>query len=236
MKRIRLLGLALIAVFALGAFASASAFAENPEILPVPSAGSPANFTSVAGEAKLVTSGGSEITCTKATNKGLFTSQDLGTVDITFEGCKFPGIGKCTSPGQAGGVILTEGDLHLVDVLVAGTLDLGVVITPHEDGNSKPLTFTCGGIATVEVTGAVIGVVDNSAGALLKENTKFKELKVLWKQSSTGEQEIKECMFSKAFCEGKKFLLESNAGLGVELAAEIADATLTFEKEYEVHF
>src|ERR1700759_3374108 len=45
MKRIRLLGLALIALIALGAYASASAFAEDPTILPVPTAGEPASFT-----------------------------------------------------------------------------------------------------------------------------------------------------------------------------------------------
>ena len=49
MKRIKLLSLALIAVFTLGAFASASVFAELPELKfengEVPTAGKPANFT-----------------------------------------------------------------------------------------------------------------------------------------------------------------------------------------------
>ena len=48
MKRIKLVGLALIAVFALGAFASASAFAEEPTLTfengEVPTAAKPAEF------------------------------------------------------------------------------------------------------------------------------------------------------------------------------------------------
>ena len=45
MKRIKLLGLALLALFALSAVASSVASAELPEILPVPTAGTPATFT-----------------------------------------------------------------------------------------------------------------------------------------------------------------------------------------------
>jgi len=241
MKRIRLLGLALIALFALGAFASAGAFAGNPEILPKPTEKAPLTFTSTAGKTELKTTKDVETVCQKAKNTGEFTSQDLGTVTIKFEECKAEP-GKCNSPGQAAGVILIEGDVHLVDVLPAGTLDLGVAITPHQDGNPKEdVSYTCGGIAKTLILGTVIGVADNAAGALLKDLEKFKETKVLWKQNaSLGEQEIKECDLLTAFCEPggvkKKFLLEADFGKGHELAVEIADATLEFKTEVEVHF
>jgi hypothetical protein len=242
MKRIRLMGLALIAIFALAALASASAFAENPEILPVPTAANPAKFTSTAGKTELHTTKDVKTVCQKAKNKGQFTSQDLGTVDITFEECTTEeGKVTCKSPGQATGVILVEGEMDLVDVLPTGTLDLGVAITPHQDGNvNEMLSYTCGLIKAL-ILGTVIGVVDNAAGNLLKDLEKFNEVKVLWKQNAElGEQEIKECDLLKAFCEegGKKklFLLLADFGKGHELAAEIADATLLFEKTWEVHF
>ena len=82
MKRIKLLGLALIAVFALGAFASASAFAEEPELKfaggTVPSAGAPAGFTvsSATPDEPFVTSAGGEVSCTGGvTGKGSFVSR-----------------------------------------------------------------------------------------------------------------------------------------------------------------
>jgi hypothetical protein len=240
MKRIRLMGLALIAIFALAALASASAFAENPEILPVPSAGKPANFTSTAGVAKLHSTLDNDIECQKAENKGLFTSQDLGTVQITFKECKtLIGTTKasCNTKGQAKEEILIEGELDLVDVLPTGTLDLGIAIKPYKDGNpNEMVTLECG-LIKILILGTVIGVVDNAAGALLKDLEKFNEVKVLWKQNAElGEQEIKECDLLKLFCEKKKFLLEADFGKGHELAAEIADATLLFEKTWEVHF
>jgi len=241
MKRIRLLSLALIALFALGAFASAGAFAENPEILPVVEKGKPLKFTSEAGRTDLHSTKGVLTICLKAKNKGEFTSQDLGLVLIDFEECKSEGA-NCNSPGDAAGVILTLGDMHLVDVLPTGTLDLGLWIEPKEElPGTGMLTFKCGGILSAVILGSVIGVVDNvKTGELLKDLEKFKEIKVLWKEKTLGEQEIKTCDLLKAFCfEGEKakvFELKVDFGKGEELASEIADATLKFEKEIEVHF
>jgi len=239
MKRIKLLGLALIALIALGAFASAGAFAENPEILPVPTEAKPANFTSEAGRTDLHSTKDVLVICLKATNTGSFTTQDSGLVLIDFTECKSEGA-NCNSPGQAAGVILTLGLIQLVDVLPTGTLDLGVVIEPKEEGvekHAKDLTFKCGGILSAVILGSVIGVVDNSAGALLKDLEKFKEVKVLWAEgASLGEQAIKECDLLKTFCAKGPFELKAEFGKGEELAAEIAKGTLKFEKEWEVHF
>jgi hypothetical protein len=236
MKRIRLLGLTLIALIALGAFASANAFAELPEILPVPTAANPAKFTSEAPtEAKLITTKDNEVKCKKAKNKGEFTSQDAGTVLIEFEGCEAFSL-PCNSEGDKAGVILLKGAMQLVDVLPTGTLDLGIWIEPKNAAGTKDLSFTCGGIFTITVLGSVIGVIDNAKGELLTTGTKAKEFKALWKQAKLGEQEIKECMSLKALCEKGPFELKADVGEGEELAAEIADATLIFEKEISVDF
>jgi hypothetical protein len=238
MKPIRLLGFALIAVFALGTLGVSSAMAEEsaPTILPTPTSTSPAKFTeeSTGAETVLESSGGTKVKCKKAKSTGEFTSQRLGTGKIDFEECESAG-SKCNSPGDATGVVLTSGKLHLVDVLPTGTLDLGLWIEAKEASGTGDLTWKCGFI-TVTFLGSVIGVVDNAAGALLKDLEKGKEFKVLWKASATGEQEIKTCDLTKEFCEGKSYEVKSSFGFGEELSAEILDVKLIFEKEVEFHF
>jgi hypothetical protein len=237
MKRIRLLGIALIAVFSLGALVASSAMAEV-SILPTPTAEKPAKFTgeSTGTETLLESSAGTKVKCKKATSKGEFTSERAGTGKIDFEECESAG-SKCNSPSDATGVILTSGSTQLVDVLPTGTLDLGLWIEAKEASGTGNLTFKCGFIS-VTVSGSVLGVVDNAAGALLKDLEKGKEFKVLWKATEgvKGEQQIKTCDLNKVFCEGKTFELKSNFGFGAELSAEIADAKLVFENEVEFHF
>jgi hypothetical protein len=240
MKRIRLLGLALIAVFALGALASASAFAENPEILPVPTETSPAKFTATLSATKLVvTKEKVEVECKKGKAKGSFTTQDAGTVDVTFEECKgLVGTNSavCTSSGAAEGSILTEGTVQLVDILPAGTLELGVWIKPNEDGSpATDLHFKCGAVAEFVVLGSVIGKTN------AKDLVKIKETTLTYEQSTRGEQAIKSCMFLKALCinaEGKEniFMLETEFGKGHLLAAFVGTGTIKPEPEIEVHF
>jgi hypothetical protein len=233
MKRIRLLGLTLLAVFALGALAAQGAMAENPTILP--EAASSATFTGTSTSAPtLQTTSKQTITCTKAKTKGGFTSSSGGTITLDFEGCKKES-SACTGAGEATEVILTGGKFELVDVLPSGTLDLGVLVTPEEGGKNQ-VTFKCGIITTV-VTGQVIGVADNAKGELLKSLEKGKEFILLFKNNGTvGEQAIKTCDFPEAKCKGATFELKSNFGLGAELAAEVVDSTLVFEKEVEFHF
>jgi hypothetical protein len=234
MKRISLMGLALIAIFALGGFASASALAENPEILPVPTAVAPLNYTAAGTEAILqATKEANKVKCSSDTAKGSFTTQDSGRLTITFKGCTAKGA-SCTSNGVKGEIV-TEGKGELVTVLPTATLDLGILIVPTEVGGAV-LKFECAGVFDVEVLGSLIGVIDNANGELFLANTKATEVKALWKSSALGEQEIKTCEQLVATCKGQTFGLTSNFGKGEELTAEIADATLTFETAAEVRF
>jgi hypothetical protein len=235
MKRIRQLSLALIAVFALSALAASSAMAESPTILPTPTPTAPAKFTeATTGSWSLESSGGTKLACEHATAKGEFTGERTGNATIDYEGCFGGGI-KCNSPGDAAGVILTAGSAELVDVLPTGALDLGIWIEAHEASSTKDLTLKCGIIAAT-MLGASIGVFDNAKGDLLKDLEKGKEFKVLSKQSTTGEQEIKTCDLTKSFCEGKTFEVKSSFGFGEELSTEVTDAVVNFEKEVEFHF
>lgn len=239
MKRIKLMGLALIAVFLLGALGASSAMAEeggNPEILPLPTPTAPLTFTSETdGPPRLVTTAGTEIQCKEATNEGEFTSKRLGTLHIDFKECKEVKTEvSCTSTNDKTGEILTEGKIHLVDILPTGTLDLGLWFEPLAIGGGD-LKFKCG-IIGVEILGSLIGEVDNEHGELLKDLEKGKHFIVLWKEEKQGEQLIKTCMLDEEFCKGKTFELKSTFGKGEELAAEIADALVLFLKEIEIHF
>jgi hypothetical protein len=233
MQRFRLLGIALLAIFAISAIASATAAAENPEILPVPTAKLPLKFTSEGLDTKYVleTTKKLQILCKTVTNKGEFTSQDSGTVKIDFEGCESKEV-KCKAEGDMNGIILVFADINLVDLKKAGLAlkeSLGIELLPLEKGENK-LIITCG-ILKTEVRGSALGREDK-----IKELVKTKTGELLLNQKD-GEEELTECEFLKAFCDKQVFRLESNLNGAFELAAELAlKVDLFFEKEFEVHY
>ena len=113
MKRIRLLGLALMVVFALGALAAATASAAEPtKILPEPTAAKPVTYTAKSGETRLLTVGGTEIKCKKDTSDGSFTTPNFGDFDVLFTECKGPLGSTCTSTGAPKGLIEIKGEVH----------------------------------------------------------------------------------------------------------------------------
>lgn len=240
---ISILSFTVIAIVAVSAGCSPDVYAEesgDPAILPTPTVAQPTTFVVKSfGEPVIETTSALTILCRKATGAGEFTSQRLGTISIEFQECK-----RGTSNCGTLGVIRSQGDLHLVDVLPTGTLDLGLEILPLEGGANR-LKFKCG-IPTFEVSGSVLGVVDAAKGELLKDLEKGKEVKVLWKREVKeggevfGEQQIKTCDLTKEFCieggGGHRLLeLKMDLGLGAELAALVGAVTLVFEKEVEFH-
>jgi hypothetical protein len=228
MKRFRLLGVALLAFMALGVVGASVAAAENPEILPTPTTAAPLKFTSVSDEGSApvlqATKEAGKIKCKDLTNKGEFTSARLGKITIDFLGECESNKAKCKTEGDTTGTILVSGDIHLVDIEKGTELRLGVVVTLE-----KALVITCG-VVKDEVKGAVIGLVLEVTSLV-----KTKHITADFNQTA-GEQELKECKLDKAFCEGKKFLLESNFGEGFELSGQEVKDLITFEKEAEVHF
>jgi hypothetical protein len=235
MKRIELLGLALLAllaVLAMGAITAAGAMAETPEILPLPTEGKPLTYTSeTTTEPFLETTAGGEknkIKCAKAKSAGSFTSANAGKVTIEFSGCKV-GTKNCTTKGDAlGEVLLINAPARLVDVLPGGVLDLGLLVTINN------LELECGTLKE-KVTGSMIGAIDNEKGELLKSLEAFKNVIGLWK-GTKGEQAITECMFPESVCSGKAFKLEAELGVGLELAVLLFDASFKFTTSNEVHF
>jgi hypothetical protein len=131
MRRISIIGWALMAVLALCAFAASTAFA-LPELLPKGSwTGKDDNATD---KPTLEILGGSlpAIKCTAATATGADETDTLGSFHITFTGCEAGG-GKCNSTGDTAGTILSLGTYHYVfDVLGTGeSLGVAVLFLPE---------------------------------------------------------------------------------------------------------
>jgi len=147
MKRLKVVVLALMAVFALGALASSTAFGADPEALPTANE----SYTGESGPGTLRTLGGKEIVCTSATASGSFSGR-TGTLHGDLKGCKSEGgLVTCTGLGEASGVILTLGS----GLLVYDSLSpLGVAIL----GTLTPVHFSCS-IVLVEKSGKALCLI-----------------------------------------------------------------------------
>jgi len=165
MKRIRLVALALVAVFAMTALA-ASASAATPEFYTKATVGTTAPavpFTGVLGAAFLEGKSGTKITCKAGSATGEATGpQETKNNKTTFTGCESSGF-PCENAGA--GTITT--------VTLAGTLGNvvaaktpGIRLFSQSGGRGASLAnFTCaGGAIAVEVKGSVIGSLTGASG------------------------------------------------------------------------
>ena len=131
MQRFKILGLVLMAVFALSAVVSATASAELPVILTKAKvvAGAVKFKGTNTTTTKLVKLNGSEVSCSGNTVEGEFEAKKpLGLFHIHFTGCKGPLATTCTGLSDAAGTILALGTIHIVyDKLGTGT-ELGAAV------------------------------------------------------------------------------------------------------------
>jgi hypothetical protein len=135
MKHLRLLGIALLAIFALGAVAAATASALEPGLLYLEKGKGPFKF-SVTGGGGHLAAGASTVKCTKITGTGESKEEKhvilgLGTLDFT--GCKIEKAkvtSACNSEGDAKETILVPIDWHLINVLEKEKLEPGIAVLP----------------------------------------------------------------------------------------------------------
>jgi len=144
MKRIRIVGLALVAVLALSAVAASAAMAAAPEFSKTK-----VTFETTGGESVL--GGGATITCKKTTGSGEITTVTQLTAKVTFKECKGSVLGqKCAE------TITSElvGTLGTVAKAEAET-EVGLLFKPKSGAFSE---FKCGGL-TIKVEGSIAGEV-----------------------------------------------------------------------------
>jgi hypothetical protein len=156
MNRLRIIGLALVAVVALSALATATASAALPEF--VPTAGKfPVKFTDTSGAGTLETVGGHKVTCKADSSTGEFTGAKTNKETFIFTGCESLGF-KCNSAGAAAGEIRTNAIASLLVYINKAKKEVGMDLSPEVVGGLFA-EFSCGGVETLKVRGSVIAPV-----------------------------------------------------------------------------
>jgi hypothetical protein len=178
MQRIKIIGLALLAAFAISAVASASAWA-GPQWLKggtLLAAGEIVKFTGTSGAGTLETDNGNKVKCTSDTASGQAEGEKaVSAVKVTFEGCTGPFGEKCGVEGKITSELLS-GELVYLD---AAHTKIGLLL--KGTGGTKLFSaFTCG-FAKVTVKGEVIGEIT-------PVNSEVAEGKLKYKMTA-GEQE-----------------------------------------------
>jgi hypothetical protein len=169
MRRIRLMGLALIAVLALGALVATAAMAEKPEFSP-----SEKNaFTAAGGKAKFEQKGGlAAVTAEKSTGTGEVTNAKEGTFDELYVNAQAPLSGFCTGlTDTLVGSILAKGAFKL-GYLDAAKTKVGVAFKL-----AAPIHYEC------EKTILLVTVEGAAIGQITPLNTSTKEFTVVLTQA-----------------------------------------------------
>jgi hypothetical protein len=122
MQRLKVLVLALFALFALGVVMAGAASAELPQLLTAGGVKvTSEKYTGTSGETKL-TDGTETVSCKTSTSEGELKNETtakgyLGPVHVNFKECTsktFIGNATCTGEGDTSGNILFLGETHLV--------------------------------------------------------------------------------------------------------------------------
>jgi hypothetical protein len=155
MRRFRLIGLALASMLIIGGAVSAMAFALPTLLNSLGELAGVVKYTAYTNTVNRLTKlNGKEIQCKSARAEGEFTQNSvLGPFHITFSTCEgLSGLITCTGTGDASGVILSLGTVHLVyDSLT--TLGVAALFL------MAPTTFSCAGVATVVTKGELLCLV-----------------------------------------------------------------------------
>jgi hypothetical protein len=232
MKRIRIMGLCLVAAFAMSALVSSAASAE-PVFLTktVVAEGVKIPIKGTLGAAFLEGKSGSKITCTGGTATGEITGPQTSKNNVTtFTGCETGGL-KCES-GVTEGVILTkplEAKLNGITSSLPGER----LFSEAEGRGGKLAEFSCGGGAiAVIVKGSLIGSLAGAAGTNA-ETGKLLPTSTLTFAEAAGIQ--KYTSFSEGPEKGEKEQLESSVGgkpyelSGQSVAVKLATVPSTWE-------
>lgn len=221
MRVARSVFLSLLAVFALSAVASATAYAGLPEIvnskgeLPVKP-----GFTSTSKKGTFETAKGEKLTCEKDKDKGKITGPKTDTVTITFEECKSSGI-ACNTKGSKSGVIEFEASSKLVYTNEAKK-EVGEVLSPTAE-----LTIECTALETLKVKGSLICKITPVNELTLTATLSCKQKKGVQEPTEYEEEGKKVKEITETEGKGAKSFKFEQSGLESE-------DTLTFEEEVEI--
>jgi hypothetical protein len=214
-KRLKLIGLLVIAMCALGAIASSAASAAA---MALPEFTVATGGTSTSGKGELF--GAATIKCNKDKDSQAAGSKDAGTFTVTFEECTVL-VEECHSLGSAAKTIVTGGSYELVLMLLGATDSRLVLFKLRE------LHIECKSIIgpiLVLIKGSVLGTIKaKNAGAQ-------KEFEIKVNAKGKKEQEFKEYENNKGevvkLSTAGEQLLSSTGGGAFEESGEEAGTDL----------
>jgi len=212
MKRFRLVGAMLLALFALSVVSS-TALAAAPEFKP--SSGVKIT-TKTVGKLTLELLSGTKVECSEASTGGEITgAKTISKIIITFEECK-AGIFKCASPKAGGGLIITHEITGTLGYINSGAKPpvVGILFATTKAGDFFAEFDCAGGIVKNKVLGQVICPIE-------KVNTDTKEFTLKCEQEKGDQKPTK-------FEGGETEVLKTSVNGGAEEdSAEQATAKIT---------
>jgi hypothetical protein len=233
MTRIRITGLALVAVFALSAVGAVTASAAEPELVNKSGAGHELlkkKFKDKGKAATLTTVAGRTVTCTANTSTGEVEGLKKDRKgSVKFTGCESSGLGaKSVAPAPVGKAkeIITRSLESELCFINAATDEVGLILRPEGGGLFTEIEVGAN-IEKLAVKGQVIGVVT----PVDKLVTPKAEFTVTFTQAKGIQSPTK--------CEGEKEVALETEGEGFEKFAfeksgEGATDTFLFEEAAEV--
>jgi hypothetical protein len=240
MKHVRVLVLALFAVFVIAAVASATASAETlPYFTPTTATGT---GTSGAG---VLTAGSTKINCKKGSNSvGAATRSvngerpfNLGQYTTDFKECTLNLGEQCHSLGDEHGVILLQGEYHLVTIdrenRAGGEKLAGVWFLLPAGG----LHLECELLATlIIVTGNVLGLIANERDTEdLRAGARFRRFSILVVVKE--ERQANTVFLNNEGREVKASLITKvNEGAETASTEESAENAISLNEEVELLF
>lgn len=210
MKRFKVLGLALLAVFAFAAVLSASASA-LPQLLGWEETPTYSG-ENTAPKPKLETNKKETITCASATASGTQSSDTAGTFDIHFKTCESSGF-KCNTAGDETGIILAKGTFSYVFDALGAELGVAILFEPEEQ------TIKCTALVTLHVKGTLLCPVSSPLTSSTTHNFSCSETAGVPAQTLYWDDEGLE--------HHAQALTQKNGGTFIE-SGEQAEASVTF--------
>ena len=178
MIRLRIVGLALVVVFAMSAMVASAASAALPEF------STSSTFKASSGHALLETKAGHKVECSASTGEGTITApKSVTKASVKFTGCKEPEIGATCSSGSKSGEIVTKMLAGTLKYINAGAKEVGIELKPESSTEKVFVTFKC----EIFGFGSTLTVRGSLTGKITPVNTKTNTYTLAYTQSK-GKQ------------------------------------------------
>jgi hypothetical protein len=219
------MGLALVAVFLLGAVGAASASAALPEFKAP--GGFPVQFSATGGAGKLETVAGRTVTCPKSKATGeVVSATEAKKIVVEFEGCNAIVIGITFNCGTITSNTLKASPHYLTNP--NSSAEVGLDFLPVS--GTELAKFTCMSIfgnETLAVKGSVVGKITPINKATKSATLTFAQ--------TNGKQKYEGYFVGATFT---KDILETTGSVlqafGPEQSALEGTGTITFSKDIEI--